>query len=298
MSDQTNADPNSVFSEGPTKNENADRNQEGAAPQRTDGDVLKNSDQAFQSNLVGEGRKYSSVEKALEALEHSQSFIDQLKQENQGLREELSGQERMEEILRRVESSRGEGASHSEQGGKGAGAATPPNGAGQNDGDKGSKFTQEEISELVRGEVTRIEHQRTAEQNETEASSKLIDLANGDQKAATDMVQKAAKDLGVSVRYLRQQAQVSPTAFYRLVSASVGGKGEGEGPSVMKSDSGSQNTEAFDRGRYRSGDSEIQPYSHFKKLRKTLSKSEYYSPSVQNAMMRSRQQLGDSFYDE
>lgn len=293
MSDQTNTDPNSVFNEGQPK-EHVDQNQERTDPQRTD-EVLKNSaDQAGLSSLVGEGKKYSSVEKALEALEHSQSFIDQLKEENRGLREELTATERMEEALRRIETSRGEGAVPSEQGGKGAEAETPPQGAGQDDG---KKFTQEEISELVRGEVTRIERQRTAEQNEMEASNKLVELAGGDQKDATAMVQKAAEELGVSVRYLRQQAQTSPTAFYRLVSASAKSGGDSGGPNVMKSDSGSQNTEAFNKNQFRSGDSEIQPYSHFKKLRKTLSKSEYYSPSVQNAMMRSRQQLGDSFYD-
>lgn len=241
------------------------------------------------SRWVGEGKKYGSVDDFIKAFDNAQSFIDQLKQENASMREEMRAQERMEEILDKI------GAGPNSQGTNGQSAGTPPNGTGQQ-GDSANVSIEEAIQKEVNRTLTERERQRTAEQNEVDASSKLVELT-GDHGAAKDLLRKASQDLGVSVDYLREQAQTSPTAFYRLVSASY------EKPSETNaglSQSGARNSEAIgnqsvNRSRQQ-GD--VRPWSHWKKLRREVSAAEYYSPSVQNAIMKSRQSMGDSFYDD
>lgn len=291
----TTPDPNAIFNEDP-KVTNGD-----VIPEDNNSDVPKNTDDPAPQEpspldkWVGEGKKYATVEQAVEALSHSQDFIEQLKQENAGLRRELSSQEKLDELLSRIGTS--ETPSHKGGGNGMEGAALEtPDGAGQ-DGGKKQSFTQEELSELVRSEVTRMEEKRTAEQNELEASNKIVELADGDGAKATQFVKQAAEELGVSVRYLRQQAQISPSAFVRLVSATAtkGNDAGKEAPNVVSGRG--QNTEALPNQGARPSGSDVQPYSHWKKLRKEISAREYYSPKVQNAMMRSRQQLGEAFYD-
>lgn len=53
--------------------------------------------------LVGEGKKYATIEKALEALPHAQEFISQLETENRTLREQATGAVSREELYTTVQ---------------------------------------------------------------------------------------------------------------------------------------------------------------------------------------------------
>lgn len=53
--------------------------------------------------LVGEGKKYATIEKALEALPHSQEFISKLEQENRELREASTKAVSREELYATVQ---------------------------------------------------------------------------------------------------------------------------------------------------------------------------------------------------
>lgn len=242
------------------------------------------------SKWVGEGKKFSSVDELVKSYDNSQQFIDQLKQENADMRRELTNAEKLDHILDRIEAS---GSENRTPKGEGAPGETPSDGAGSNDAN-----IEEQISKAVQNEVTRREKQRTAEQNQNQASDDLLELAGNDRNEAKRLLKKAATDLGVSVGYLQEQAQVSPSAFKRMVTASKeDGGGSGSGLSDSGRSSGSQNAEAFEANTFRSGNSDVQPWSHWQKLKKQMSKAEFYSPSVQNRIFKSRQELGERFFD-
>ena len=241
---------------------------------------------------VGEGKKFSTIQDFVRGYNKSQEFIEQLQTENKSMRDEIRNSEKLDEILSRV------GASGSESTPKGEGPSgeTPPSGAGSNEANDSGKSTEQLIHEAVQSEVTRREAESTAKQNEEQASNQVLELAGGDRNNAKSMIKKAATDLGVSVDYLREQARVSPSAFYRMVSNSQPDNGGGGTPGTASGSS--QNTQAFEKGSgFRSPDSELQPWSYWQKKRREMTKAEFYSPRVQNAMMRSRAELGDKFYD-
>lgn len=233
---------------------------------------------------VGEGKKFSSVEELVKSYDNSQQFIEQLKQENADMRREVSSTEKLDKILDRIEAS---GASAPAGRDEGTPGATPSDGTGQ---DKEANI-EERISEAVQREVTRLESQRTAQQNLDSASEELLKVTDGNRDEAKTLLKQTARDLGVSVSYLQKQAEVSPSAFSRMVSAS---KTEGGAPSGA---GGSHNPEAFETKSFRSPDSEVQPWSHWQKKKREMSRAEFYSPKIQNQIFKSRQQLGDSFFD-
>lgn len=240
--------------------------------------------------LVGDDKKFSSAELLAKGYADSQAFIEQLKAENKQMRDELRNSEKLDEILNRV------GASGNDRGGEGADRGTPGK-----TGQEEATITQEEISKLVEGEVTRRESERTAKQNEDQARSLILKRTDNDMQKAKQMLVSAAEELGVSVKYLQEQARISPTAFERLVV--------GNQKTDTEEDSGNRGTPSASRGGGHSTDAlsardvanrgdGAKPWSYWKKARETMSRSEYYSPQVQNEIFRSRTVLGeDAFYN-
>lgn len=266
--------------------------QEESSPSGTEA-LAGTGDQAGEivSKWVGEGKKFSSVDELVKSYDNSQQFIDQLKQENADMRRELTNAEKLDHILDRIEAS---GSQERTPKGEGASGETPSDGAGSND----ASNIEEQISKAVQNEVTRREKQRTAEQNQNRASDDLLELAGNNRDEAKRLLKKAATDLGVSVGYLQEQAQVSPSAFKRMVTASKDGDGGGSGSSSSGgSTGGSHNPEAFEANTFRSGDGDVQPWSYWQKKKREMSKAEFYSPGVQNRIFKSRQQLGERFFD-
>jgi len=231
---------------------------------------------------VGEGKKFKTMDDFVKGYEHSQTFVDQLKAENADMRSELEKASSVEDLVTRIEASRQkDNGDHR-------------NTTGQDTAlDEAS--VQKLIADQVTSEVTRRERERSASQNEQHANDKLVEAMGGSLDKAKEAVKSAANDLGVSVDYLRQQAQTSPTAFLRLVQSGSNST-SGISPSQAGASRTSVNTESLQAGNVR-GRGDIQPKSHWDKLRREMNKYEFYSPRVQNAMMRSRAELGDEFYD-
>jgi hypothetical protein len=238
------------------------------------------------ADWVGEGKKFANMAELAKAYKHSQDFIEQLKTENNDMRRELSTAEKVDQLLSRIGGSSGEGAAS----GEGTSGETPPSDAGESE-----PSNEEKIRQAVEQEVTKLERERSAQQNEQDANDRVVKLADGNVQEAKNMLTRTAEDLGVSVSYLREQARTSPVALERLVKASQ--SGSSSSTSSSSAAQGSQNSEALASQNTRSSSGDVQPWSHWKKLRKEISKAEYYSPEVQNRIMRSRQELGEKFYD-
>lgn len=143
-------------------------------------------------DLVGEGKKYASVEKALEALPHAQAHIERLEQEAKELRENVTRGVSAEEVMRTVQD-----LLKAERG------QTPA-------------ATMDEAG--IAGMLDRVVSERERKQAES-ANRNSVDVAmkgKFGEKAKEVFVQRAT-ELGMSVQSLEAMAKSSPKAALELL---------------------------------------------------------------------------------
>ena len=145
--------------------------------------------------------KYDSVDKALEALKHSQEFIPQLKRENEELKrklEELSaGQEKMgkiDELLERLAA-------------KGAEEGQPA----------GQSLDEQSVLALLEKQLEQRDKATVAQQNVQAVQSKLKEKF-GDK--AADAVRQKAEELGTTPEELGMLAERNPKMVLAYFGAS------------------------------------------------------------------------------
>lgn len=215
------------------------------------------------TDLIGEGKKYKSLEDALRSIPHAQGHISNLEKELSELREDLGKRLSAEEALNKILEGR---QSREEEG-------TPP-----------PDFSPDTLKNLVKDTYK--------EMTEEERRSHNIDLADkavrekyGDK--AGEWLAERAKELGVGVQFLQDTASHSPKAFYNLVGLDGGQRQQQEVPRQ-----GSVNTEGMSQG---SGPA---PYSYkwYQQMRRNDPK-QYYTPKVQLEMHRKAAELGEAFYN-
>lgn len=169
--------------------------------------------------LVGEGKKYRSVDDALKSVPHAQGHIQKLEEETKLLKEELAKRKAAEELLEEL---RVTGLP------KGEGTPTQP-----------PSVDPEMISKTVAQLLEQREAQSTAKANLNKVVSSFTETF-GDKAKAEEMYNKVATESGLSVAQLNQLAASSPEAVLRLAGLT---KQKGAAP-VAKVAS-SVNTEAF-----------------------------------------------------
>jgi hypothetical protein len=147
-------------------------------------------------------QKYDSVPKALDALAHSQTYIPQLKTENEAykseieqLKTELASRAAVSEVVDKITAQQGQ-------------PETPP-----------------QVSGLDEQKAVELFQQMTAQQKQAEiASSNEASVSNalfqkfGDKM--TDVVATKAQELGMTVDGLKSLAQSSPNAALQLFQVS------------------------------------------------------------------------------
>lgn len=140
--------------------------------------------------LVGEGKKYKTVEAAIASLPHHTAHIGKLETELAQLREEVAKRKTTQELLDEIKS------------GIPTGASTPK-----------QEFNQDAVAALVRKVVDETKA------GETQASNvaTIVDTFKatyGDQAEA--QYNKVAAEAGLTVAALNQLAKVSPQAVIKL----------------------------------------------------------------------------------
>lgn len=143
-------------------------------------------------DLVGEGKKYASVEKALEAIPHAQAHIERLEQEAKELREKATSGVSAEEVMRTVQD-----LLKAERG------QTPT-------------ATIDEAS--IAGMLDRVVGARERAQMESANRNSVDSAMKGKfgEKAKEVFVQRAT-ELGMSVQSLEAMAKTSPKAALELL---------------------------------------------------------------------------------
>lgn len=179
-------------------------------PEQSTNDVQNQDNQqpAFQipteaAELVGDGKKYSSVEDALKSVPHAQKHIQTLESELAAAREELAKRKTAEELLDEIKS----GIQPQ---------ATPA----------GSEFDQDKLLQLVDQTLEQKERQRAAKTNAESVASKFTEKYG---QKAEEVYNTVAKESGLTVQQLNSLAASSPKIVLKLaglegVSAPVAGK--------------------------------------------------------------------------
>ncbi len=173
------------------------------APEQSSVDALATKLFAIK-NEQGEP-KYDSLEKALGALDASQKFIPQLKDENERLKEQLaalqadlSKREAVEDVISRFTSSRQpQDPEHTSEAPKGLDEAA--------------------VQEMLQRTLSEREKQTVASQNINSVRNALV--AKYGEKAQEQVTAKA-KELGLSMQQLDQLAASSPQAVLSWFQAS------------------------------------------------------------------------------
>jgi hypothetical protein len=155
------------------------------------------------AELVGDGKKYSSVEDALKSVPHAQKHIQTLESELAAAREELTKRKTTEELLDEIKS-----------------------GIQPQITSAGSEFDQDKLLKLVDQTLEQKERQRAAKTNAETVASKFTDKYG---QKAEEVYNTIARDSGLTVQQLNSLAASSPKIVLKLAglegtSAPVAGK--------------------------------------------------------------------------
>lgn len=174
-----------------------DQTQTPAAPQ-------EGGDQAPQANpleeLVGEGKKFKSVEDLAKGKLESDKFIEHLTKEQEQLRQDLEKYKGLEEKV--------EGLLKAQP------PATPSTPATEQ---PTGQVDAPDINKLIEQQLSEREKAQLANDNFQKSQTAVLEAHGGDTAKAKAAIQKRAQELGVTPEYLGEQARQSPTAFATLM---------------------------------------------------------------------------------
>lgn len=229
----------------------------------TDDNALNNGQQSDPlSELVGEGKKFKTVEDLAKGKTEADAYIEQLKQELAEMREDLNKRAGLEDVLDSVKAAQ----STSQEPTK-----TP-------------EIDESMLDKLVEQKITAIESQRTAQENEAAANAKMVEHYGDVEKAKAAFTAKAA-ELNMDPASLRSMAQQSPKAFMTLMGVSA----KEHTPAKTQ---GTVRTDALPNV---SGGPREGTFAWYQQLRRENPRK-YYQPAIQNRMFEDRKRLGEDFY--
>lgn len=218
-------------------------------------------DDVTVDSLVGEGKKFKTVDDLAKGKAESDRVIAARERELAELREELSRRATVEDTIRNLTATPNQSAAPVQEPKP---AASAPS------------FTDEDLVARIR-EVTQAQsEQQRIQANVAEVANKLTDLYGSEEKANAVVNQKA-RELGVSVDFLQEVAAKSPKAFFTTIGATdVTPTGT---PSASHSDVNPQVLADTRPG--------PQPgtYAFYENIRKT-DPERYFKPAIQNALMK------------
>lgn len=224
--------------------------------------VFDNPDDVTVDALVGEGKKFKTVDELARGKAEADRVIEARNQELANLREELGKREAIETVLERLNRTPQSAPPVVET----QQAATTPS------------FTDEDLDARIKEVTSRQEQARQTQVNVETVTNKLLEVY-GDENKANIAIKQRADALGVSVEFLQDVAAKSPKAFF----AQLGIDNVAPTP-TPNSSSGNVNTEML--GGTRTGGPKPGTYEYFENIRRTQGPRAYFAPEVQTALMK------------
>lgn len=167
------------------------------------------------AELVGDGKKYSSIEDALKSVPHAQKHIQTLESELAAAREELTKRKTTEELLDEIKS------------------GIQPQGT-----PAGTEFDQDKLLQLVDQTLEYKEKQKSAKTNAESVASKFTEKYG---QKAEEVYNTVARESGLTVQQLNSLAASSPKIVLKLAGL------EGVSAPVVGKPNSSVNTEALNK---------------------------------------------------
>ena len=217
------------------------------------------------AQLVGEGKKFKTVEDLARGKLEADAFIETLKSEQMEMRQTLK---EFEEQMQKM---------------KTVGEVLSERKAQDQDGNQPNQITAEEIVKLVDERLTKQTTAQAAAANREKANAHILKYFNGDSAKAREHVAKEAERIGVDRETLGELSAKSPEAFLRLV-----GIGQPKANPGVAFDS-AVNPDATEHT------SQVRDAAYYSALRKKLG-SRFYEQDIQQQRMRDRTALGDRFF--
>jgi hypothetical protein len=230
----------------------------GDKPQTPTVDETKN----YVEELVGEGKKFKDLEALARSVLHKDAFIEQLKSETAGLREDLNTRLKMEDFLAKLNPPAQDPAPGNQ--------TAPPS-------TEKTATTREDILKLLDERDAALARQRNL--NEAKAT---LEKNFGPNYASR--VREIATQLGADEAFLNNLAATNPAALYKLVGVGERRQEGFEAPPRGASPGFTPTGKAKN-------------YAYYENLRKENA-SQYWSPATQNEMFREAERQGDAFYSK
>lgn len=208
------------------------------------------------TELVGEGKKFKTVEDLAKGKIEADKFINDLKAEMAELRSHLEGQTKLDELKQEIQELRAQRE-------------------GQPKPQTGDALSAADIKALVTKAITDTERSRSSAQNIQDAQSAVIEKLGTAEKASEFIVTKA-KELGVSTEELKGIASRSPTAFLKMLDVTVE---PGRSETFVTRGTVTTGTDIKSGSAPKEG-----TWEYFENIKKTKGVSAYFSPAVQNAL--------------
>ena len=233
------------------------------------GEPLADPNEITVETLVGDGKKYADANALAKAYANADSFIEQQKARIAELETEVK-------VRSEIQSNQRHNANeeHNSDEGRQVPAQPDPNANKANDVD---------LSALVRQELEEADKTKKAIANVEAATNEMLKVYGSPEKANAAL-HKRAKELDVSVEWLRDSAARSPAAF--LASMGISNTNSSSSPYGYSPDvniRGSINSK--------------KNFRYFEDIRKS-DPNRYFSRDVQKELFEARKQLGeDAFYN-
>lgn len=243
-----------IFSD---QNKSGDQNAPASSESQSASDLL--------AQLVGEGKKFKTVEDLARGKLEADSFIENLKSEQKELRdsyreleERYNKAKTVEEVLKGKRDESGEG-------------------------NQPQQISTEEILKLVDERFTKRTQAQAEAANAERANAAVLKHFNGDGAKAREFIRSESQRLGVDDAFLKDMSAKSPEAFLRLIGINQ----PRSNPGVAFDNQ--MNSEA------RTSEGVVRDAKYYSALRKQLG-SKFYEPDIQQARLRDRKALGDRFF--
>jgi len=230
---------------------------------------------SYVADLVGEGKKFQTVDELAKGKLEADQFIEQLKKENALVREQMA----------ELESKKVKETSVNDL----MEAIKKTNAQAEAEGNQpiSEEALRKTVGEIMEG---RLEEQTRAE-NRARANKAVLDKVQGDVEAARSYVAERAKELGMSVERLQTLSEDSPSAFLKLIDSKPT-----SGSQSTAAIHGAANTANFE-GRAKQDVIDGHHTKHYyDRLKADLGPAKYWNDTkIQAQYMKDATALGDRF---
>ena len=233
------------------------------------------AERSLLPELVGEGKKFATVEELAKGKLEADRFIEQLQNENKLARQQLT----------ELESQKIKAASVNDL----VDAVKNANKQATEEGNQ--PISEDRLSKMVREIMDGEYEAQTRAENRARANKAVLDKVQGDVEAARSYIAEKAKELNMNVEQLTSLSESSPSAFLKLIDSkpNTGTPSASGIPNAVNTGAleGHAKQEVIDGHHTK---------AYYDRLKKDLGPAKYWNDTkIQGQYMRDAAALGDRF---